>query len=248
VAAVLTTLVSNYLLCFVVGRILLRLTPSASALFALGASFPSGSFFGTGVLGGFFGRSSAVAIASVAIIGNLLLVPVSVVVLEATGGGRQSGAKPALGTVIINGLLHAVKQPYVWAPLAGLVLVLMGFPVPSLIKSMLNLIGQTTSGVALFVGGLTLAAHSLKVNGVIAVNAMLKSVIQPGLMLGLVLLIGVRNPLGREAVIAAALPSSVIATLFAGRYKTYQSEAGSTMVLTVVLLVIIVPLFLLLTG
>jgi malonate transporter len=153
--------------------------------------------------------------------------------------------KLGLLTVIRRSLRTAVKRLYVWAPVIGLVLVLSGIQVPSLIDAMLNLIGQTTSGLSLFVCGLMLAAYSVKLNAAVAVNAALKSVVLPVLVLVLVGLIGVHGPLVREAAVAAALPSAVIARMLAALYRTYQAEAGSSMVLTIVLMMVVVPVFLL---
>ena len=113
---------------------------------------------------------------------------------------------------------------------------------------MLTLIGQTISGVSLFVSELLLAAYSLKLNGAVAVNAALKSVVQPALMLALIGFVGIPNPLACDAVVAVALPSAVIAPVLAARYGTYQAEAGSTMILTVVLMVVVVPVFMSVTS
>ena len=271
VLVVLAVLVGLYLAALAVGILVFRLSARAAALFALGAAFPGTPFFGPAVLGGLFGRSSAVAIASAAIVANVLLVPLSVVILEAAARVRRPGAKlvpvavgahsmgpeelpdsgsepPARGRVIRDSVLHAAKQPYVWAPVLGFVLVLIGVEVPSLIDSMLNLIGQTTSGVSLFASGLLLAAYSFKLNGIITVNAALKSVVMPALMLALIGLVGIPNPLAREAVVAVALPSAVIAPILAARYRTYQAEAGSTMLLTTVLMIGVVPIFIAITG
>ena len=273
VLVVLAALVGVYLAALAVGILVFRLAARAAALFALGAAFPGTPFFGPAVLGGLVGENSAVVIASTAIVANLLLVPVTIVVLEAAGRTQNSRPRAvrvavavgthsmdpeappdggsdlaAMATVVRDSILHAVKQPYVWAPVVGLMLVLMGVQVPSLIDAMLNLIGQTTSGVSLFVSGLLLAAYSLKMNGVVTINAILKSAVQPALMLALVGLAGIPNPLARAGVVAVALPSAVIAPMLAGRYGTYQAEAGSTMILTVVLMMVVVPVFMLVPG
>jgi malonate transporter and related proteins len=267
VLVVVAALVGMYLIAFLVARVL-RLSSGASALFALGAAFPGAPFFGPAVLGGLFGLSSTLPIALVGIVGNLLLAPASTVVLEVArrshgsaltlapmpiAGGSDaapiaSGAARSVGqdaprTVILRGVVHAVQQPYVWAPAIGLVLVVVGVHVPSLVDSMLNLIGQTTSGVALFASGLTLAAYAVKLNSVVGINAALKSMAQPALMLVLLRLAGTGDPLAREGAVATALPAAVIAVMLAARYKTYQSEAGSNMVLTVILMMAVVPLF-----
>jgi malonate transporter and related proteins len=266
VGAVLVDLIGIYLVAFIIGNRLLRLSTTATALFALGAAFPAAPFFGPAVLGGLFGASSAVAVAATAIIANLVLVPVTVVVLEASSRTQRPNVKAlaaAVGvgpvsassnevrnsdagqtetkTVIRNSLVHAAKQPYVWAPVIALVLVLIGIHVPSLLLSMLKLIGQATSGVSLFVGGLLLAAYSVRLNRTVALNVVLKSVIQPALLVGLMIILGLPRALAREGIVAAALPSAVIAPMLAARYKTYEAEAGSTMLLSTVLMMVVVP-------
>ena len=92
VLVVLAVLVGLYLFALVVGILVLRLSPSAAALFRFRGPLCRNPVFGPAVLGGLFGPSSAVAIASIAIVANLLLVPASVVVLEATGRVRPAGA------------------------------------------------------------------------------------------------------------------------------------------------------------
>jgi malonate transporter and related proteins len=266
VGAVLVDLIGIYLVAFIIGNRLLRLSTTATALFALGAAFPAAPFFGPAVLGGLFGASSAVAVATTAIIANLVLVPVTVVLLEASSRTQRPNVKAlaaAVGvgpvsassngvrnsdagqtetkTVIRNSLVHAAKQPYVWAPVIALVLVLIGIHVPSLLLSMLKLIGQATSGVSLFVGGLLLAAYSVRLNRTVALNVVLKSVIQPALLVGLMIILGLPRALAREGIVAAALPSAVIAPMLAARYKTYEAEAGSTMLLSTVLMMVAVP-------
>jgi predicted permease len=60
--------------------------------------------------------------------------------------------------------------------------------------------------------------------------------------------VSIGNPLAGEAVVAAALPSAVIVPMLAGQYGIYQAKAGSTIVLTVVLMMVVVPLFMLLVA
>jgi predicted permease len=147
------------------------------------------------ILGGLFGKaSSAIAITAVAY--THLVVP-TVVILESARirarGASTSGTsstKPEGRKVIIQSLINAGKAPYVWAPAIALVIALLGIPVPSLINSMLSLIGQASAGVALFVGGLMLAAHKVKVDKVVSINTLLKSFGEPLLMLAFMLMFG----------------------------------------------------------
>jgi malonate transporter len=275
--AILAGMAAVYVLALVVSKFVFHLDNSSVALFSLSAAFPSAPFFGPAILGGLFGAASSVTISAVAIFGNLILVPASTVLLEisrATNSGikaptpRQSptasentdAAHPptpvispsTTGTgnanLVVRSLIQTIKTPYVWAPLFGLVLVLIGVPVPSLVKSSLSEIGTTAAGLALFVAGLVLAAHSVKVGLIVSINTVLKSLIMPAVLLGLVFASGIHGELASEAVVAAALPSATIGTILASRYKTYQSEAGSTLLMTSFLILAVVPLFLILVS
>ena len=78
----LAALLGIYVLGLVVSKILFRLTIGKSALFALGAAFPSAAFFWAFYCRVMFGEKWGVTILSVIIIANLLLVPISLVLLE----------------------------------------------------------------------------------------------------------------------------------------------------------------------
>jgi malonate transporter len=260
VVAALLAMVAVYFAALILGRQLLRLKTGSAALFALGASFPSAPTFGPAVLGGLFGATSAEAIASIAIIANLVLLPLTVVVLEASSRARSSREEKSsasaearsppfeIAAVVRESLVHAAKQPYVWAPIVALMFVLSGIRVPSMIISTFKIIGQTTSGVSLFVAGLLLATYSLVLNRAVALNVILKSVIEPLVLWALVELLSIPKPIAGEGVVAAALPSAVITSMLAAHYKTYQAEAGSTLLLTTVLMMFVAPVSIFVAG
>jgi hypothetical protein len=120
--------------------------------------------------------------------------------------------------------------------------------VPKEIESMLNLIGSATSGVAVFVAGLIIAAYHVKVTVEIAANTLVKMIVQPLLMALLVMVFGIGKPLGGEAILICALPTAVIPVMLALRYKVYEAEAASTLLLTTLAMIVIVPIVIALTG
>ena len=93
-----------------------------------------------------------------------------------------------------------------------------------------------------------LAAHKVKVGRVVSINTVLKSLGEPLLMLAFVLLFGLTKSLSAEAQVTVALPAAVPATMLAGRYKVYESEPASTLILTSFLIIGIVPFFQYLAG
>ena len=133
-------------------------------------------------------------------------------------------------------------------PLLALVISFLGIRVPEVAISSLNLIGSATSGVGIFVAGLTLAAYRIKLNNIIIFNVLLKSLVQPTLMIVIILILGVKGIFANEAIILCVLPSAVLPVLLAIRYQMYESEASSTLILTSVTIIVTVPLYVWLIG
>jgi malonate transporter len=112
--------------------------------------------------------------------------------------------------------------------LLALALVLIGVSVHPMVDSALGFIGRATSGIALFVSGLNVAANELTVSLEVGVNTVLKMVAQPVLYAPVSLALSVAQPYGHEGLLLTLLPTGPIVVLFATRYKMYQSEAAST--------------------
>ena len=89
----------------------------------------------------------------------------------------------------------------------GAVLVVLNVRVPRAFINSLNLIGEPTTGISLFVVGIIIAEEKVRLTGRLAIDAVLKNLVQPLAMLATVLVFGVHGTLAREAVLLAALPS-----------------------------------------
>jgi malonate transporter and related proteins len=243
----LVSVVGLYIIVFFLGRQLFRHKLGEAALQAITVSFAAGPFFGPAILNGLYGASSAVAISLISIILNIIVVPTTLVLLRVSQA-PTSGKTSSLGSLLGPALMTAIKTPFVWAPLLAIALVLIGVRVPSLVDSALNLIGQTTSGVALFVAGLSIAARKMILNLEVGVNAVLKMVVQPALFLLLTLAFNIKQPYGHEGFLLSTLPSGPMGVLLATQFQTYESEASSTLALTTLSLLITLPVALYLYG
>ena len=84
----------------------------------------------------------------------------------------------------------------------------MGVSVPSLVDSAINLIGQTTSGIALFVAALSVAAYKMTLNLEVGVNAVCKMMVQPALFLLLAPALSIKEPYGHEGFLLTVLPAA----------------------------------------
>lgn len=232
----------------VVARGLFHHEPGEAVVQATTIAFPNTGFMGVPILGGLFGATSVVTVAIATVLGALMFVPVAVIILEITHHRRAHPAGTRLRELVLPAFGNAARAPLVWGPILGAVLVLAGVGVPHEILNMLNLMGGVTSGLAMFAAGLTLAAYPLRINFEIGVNTLLKMFAQPLVMLLLVRVFGITGELAQAGVILCALPTPVLATILATRYETYESEASSTLVLTSLVLLAMLPVWRLVLG
>jgi malonate transporter and related proteins len=246
--AMLVSLVGMYIVVFLLGKILFRHTVGGAALQAIAVSFTAGPFFGPAVLIPIYGTSSAVAISMIALILNIVIVPATLVLLGISLPPAESGIKSPAVALLGSALVRAIKAPFVWVPLVAFALVLAGVNVPAVVDSALGLIGHATSGVALFVAGITIATSKITLNLEVGVNAVLKMVVLPVFCFSLATLFSVKAPFSDEGLLLTALPSGPIGILLATRYKTYEAEASSTMAVTMILIVPTIPIALFLMS
>ena len=125
-----------------------------------------------------------------------------------------------------------------WQADSGLVVALLGWHLPEAIHNSFALIGNATSGVALFALGLLLTGETPKLSFAAILNVVMKNLAQPALMWALVLLFGVTGEYRRELILLGALPTATITSMFALRYKVYSSESNATVLLSTVLSIV----------
>jgi malonate transporter and related proteins len=217
-----------------IGMIVLHQGLAAATIIGLLISVPTAAFMGTPILDGLFGTAkSSNAIALYAISTNITALPLSIVLLEwATRSADETrGFGPILGGV----LRKTVSKTLVWSPLVALALVVLGVHVPSPFDGSLELIGESTSAVALFASGLILSRYRLHVGTQPIALALVKNLVQPAAMVGLTALFGITGMARSEAVILTAMPASVVAPMFAVRYRTYESESASALIVGTIL-------------
>lgn len=212
----------------------------------------SGSFFtvfiGPPILTPLFGPSSTLAIAVSALVLNMTVGPLMVILLEYDQQRAPGGKTRSLAALVGQALFSSFKKPIVWAPVLATILVLLGVTVPKEIESMLNLFGSATSGVALFVSGLILAATGVKVTVETAGNTLVKMIVQPLLMVLFVIAFSIGKPLSSDAILLCTLPTAVVPSTFALHYHVYEAEAASTLLLTTLAMIVVLPMAIALTG
>jgi predicted permease len=238
-------LLAIYLVALGISLSLFRKRIAASSLQALNSAFPNMAFMGIPVLTAAIGPSAVLSVVAGNLISSFVLLPVTLTLLEAGSEGRDRRTGIA---VAWRSILDAVEKPLVWAPLAGVVLAVAHIHVPNVAQKSLSLIGEATSGVALFAMGLLLSGQRLHIGAAAALNVVLKNLAQPAAMWLLALMFGVTGAFRREMILLSALPTASITAMFAVDYNVYTEESDATIVLSTILSIVTLGIVIALTG
>jgi len=194
------------------------------------------------VLQPLLGPTSSGAVGLIALAINLT-VPPAVVLLEmdAASKQKQNDSTSTKQNPILTGLSAGLKSPLLWAPILGVAIVLAGFHLPKVVASCFELIGSTTSGVAVFAVGLILAAHPVSLSRAVFIGTLGRITVQSAVLFALLRLLHVVSPFAREALVCCSFPLATVVVLFAARYKSSQSESASMLLFSTLALAVTVP-------
>jgi predicted permease len=232
-----------FLAVLIVYRFVLRHDRGTAILKAGLLSFPDMVFMGIPILHQLFGPSSLFPILVANLIPTLIIIPLTSLLLELGSAERTRRGSH----VFAASVLHALRQPQVWAPIAGAVMVILNVPIPKFVIDSLHLVGEPTTGLSLFVVGLIIAEEKVRLTLAVAVDSLFKNLLHPAAMLLTVYAFRVTGVLAREAVLLAAIPSAVITTMFAEEYGILVSESSTTILTTRVLSFATIPIVIMLT-
>jgi predicted permease len=205
---------------FAVARLVFHRDRREAAIASLVAGSPTVGFLGIAVLAPMFGAPSALAVAVVALVINLVQLP-AVLLLLAPAGTRPGAA-----------VARAALQPLVLVPFVAVLLVLADLRPPAFLMPPLTLMAHANSGVAVFAAGLVLAPRRLRFDAEVIWNSAVKLVLMPASMLFGALALGIAGDSLEQLVLLAALPSLFTGVVLAGRYEVYLEPASSTLIAT----------------
>ena len=232
VAFLALAILGMYAAVFAIGLYGFHCSPGLAGLRALTAAAPSTAFVGTPVLGYLYGDKGDIPVAVGSIIIVTCLVPLTLILLNLDPQGRPPtrSAQGASHDPDTRGkILNALKQPVVWLPFLGFVLLMFDVEVPSVFNDSLGLLGHASAGVALFTAGIILAGYKILVNGTVMFLVFLKNVVQPGLVCAGMLWLGYGDPLLGEAVVTSALPPVTLVVMLAVQYRMAIPETASAL-------------------
>lgn len=200
-------------------------TLGVAAMRGLTAIFGNWGYMGIPLLLQAFGSEGAVLAVLAVLLDNIVSVPVTVGLIEASRGGA--------GLAGVGRTLRSVgRNPLVLATLAGVSLALSGLALPLPVAGFLDLLGSAAAPCALFaLGGTLVDAPKGEARGEVAVVSLARLVAHPALVAaGAFWLVAMPTHLAQAAVLVAALPTGATCFVVGQRYGVYALRA-STMVL-----------------
>jgi malonate transporter len=228
---------------FALNHYVFRLSAGENAVQSLSIGFPNFAAVGLPLLGSVMGPGNAVSVAASVAAGSVFISPLTMAVLEAHGKAAGSSAHP-----IATALFHSVSKPVAIAPMAGLVVALLGIQLDEVVSHALNLIGAAAAGLACFVTGLVLSAQPLRLNANVGVGVLIKNIVLPLLAYAIALVFGMSGEIAREAILLAAIPAGFFGILFGLNYGVRSQAIGSTLTLSYLVSVITLTAAILLTS
>lgn len=234
----LVGLMVPFLAVLLIGRFLLHYDRPTATLKAGILAFPDMVFMGIPILGQLFGPSSLYPILIANLVPSLIIIPLTTLLLSLDSGERKSGGSG----VFIQTSLKALCEPKVWAPLLGIVLVVLNVPIPQFVIESFDLMGTPTTGLSLFVVGLIIAEEKVKLTPLITFDSLMKNLAHPAFMAVTVLAFRVTGDLAREAILLASIPTAVIMSMFAEQFGVLTSESSTAVLETRVLSFVTIPI------
>jgi malonate transporter and related proteins len=194
------------------------------------------------VLQPLLGDTTAGTVGLVALAINLV-VPTAIILLESQSAGKAAASGVSSPrTQALSGLKSGLKSPLLWAPVLGIVVVLLGLHIPKDVASCFAMIGSATSGVAVFTVGLTLAAHAFHLSKAVVLSTLGRVTVQTAVLFALLDLLHVQGTFAREALVCCSFPLATIVVLLAAKYKAMEAESASALLLSTLSLVVTVPI------
>jgi len=222
-----------YALWYVYQRRFSTVSRSEAAVQALTVALPNYAAAGLPIVAAILGPKETVPVAVAIAAGSILPSPLTILLLELSGGNGQANAE-ALSVRIRHALWRSLTKPIVLAPALGILLSLAGLKLGTVIGASLQLIGQAAGGVALFLTGLILSAQPFRLNRKVVGATFVANVIQPLLVVAIISVIPVAAGIAKISILLAALPSGFFGILFGVNYRVASTEAGSIVIASTV--------------
>lgn len=184
-----------------------------------------------------FGDEAALPTLMITMADNLVILAGGALIMELTAQ-QEVQAKPDIGRVLLTTTRSIVTNPLILAVLLAVLFIVLQWQLPSPLQIFATQMTNATGPLALVALGAAFAVHRNQslIKGDALSLALLKVVVLPVLVfVSARYVFGLSDFLIKIAVIMAALPVAVNVFILASRYKTYETEVSSSMLLSAVM-------------
>ena len=208
----------------------------SATIFSLCMSSSAVPIYGLAVFKPLYGAQADGVVGMVALVTNITQISLAVLLLQepAPDSGNKAG-------VLLKSVLRTLRSPLVWSPVLGAVVVIADVHLPGVMIDSLKLIGNASAGIAIFAGGLMLAAHKFVLKPAVGVGTLVKIIVQPAIFFGLLLAFHAHDAMARETFVASTMPLATPCVLFAAQHHEFEAEASALTLLTTVAMVVALP-------
>ncbi|MRT50659.1 MULTISPECIES: AEC family transporter [unclassified Raoultella] len=230
-AVLVIGLMGSYFLTLVISRYVFRHDIKTSAIQSLVCAFPDMAYFGAPVLAVLIGPEGFLGVLIGNLITSVFMIPLTIILIRMGDNDSDATQRVHAGTLILQNLLNAVKNPIVWIPISGVLLSLAGVQLPHMLSMPIEMVGKIAGGLSLFALGLLFYGERPTLNIQTCTNISIKNLIQPAMMAAAGLAFGLSHTLMQQVIIIGATPSAIAAGMFALRSDTYIESASSSILL-----------------
>ncbi len=198
-----------------------RVKSADAPLMRFAMSFCNPGYMGFPLISALFGSEGLLYASVFNTMYNLIFWTVGVSQLEPEKTGHS-----------LRDVADVLKKPTIIATVIGLVIYFGQIPIPDVIAEPIELLGNMSTPLAMFITGMVMAGSSFETtvrdwHMWLAVG--MRLLVIPALTLGLCWLVGMNGIVGTVVVLLAACPCASITSVFAVRYH-YDEALGAGMV------------------
>jgi malonate transporter len=236
VVVLVVVMLLPYFLSLLLSRFFFQVDLPHAAVRAVTVGMPNFAAIGLPLLHAVYGEQSDLTVAVAITTASVVMSPAALILLEHSRFRTdETDTDEGKYSRLLKGLLKTFAKPVVLAPIAGIGVSLMGWPLPALLSQSLNSIGSTTAGLALFSTGLILAAQPFRLCAEMWAGVALSNVLKRLIALLLVSVLSLPDTIAGEAILLSAIPCGSFGILFGLSYNVRDSTAGTTLVVSSIL-------------
>lgn len=222
-------------------KCLLKNNTELIALRSLAYSSAAIPFIGTTIFNPIMSHSEAtVIIVAGSFAVAVIQQPIAFLLLSA----RNNSVKKSS---LSKNLLMTLREPVVYAPILGIVLLLFKVPIPGFIIHSGQIMGAAIPAISMFTSGIILHTQRIIFNKHVIFSIFIRNILTPTILLVILKYLSVSSNTITFSILAISIPVGSVIVILAIKFNTLQREMASVLFFSTVLSILTIPFLLWLT-